>query len=166
MDILRTSCIHISDCWCGARGPSGIVRRAVAAASEDRARKADNECGVVMHAEDFRSWRKALGWKQKDAAERLGLKKRVIQYYEKGDRDGKPVEIPKTVELACLAVTLGYTSYDGRMAETISPPEPVEAAIDAVEDEPIEAPEAPAEKPAAKAPPKPRGKARPASVKT
>jgi transcriptional regulator with XRE-family HTH domain len=122
-----------------------------------------------MQAEDFRAWRKALGWKQKDAAEKLGLKKRVIQYYEKGDRDGKPVEIPKTVELACLAVTLGYTSYDGRMAETISPVEPVEPAVaEASETEDADAAtetavalaaKAPGRKPAAKAPAKPRAKA-------
>lgn len=67
-----------------------------------------------MGPDDFRAWRKALGWKQKDAADRLGLKKRVIQYYEKGDRDGKPVEIPKSVELACLALALGFDAYDGR----------------------------------------------------
>ena len=67
-----------------------------------------------MQPDDFRTWRKALGWKQKDAAEKLGLKKRVIQYYEKGDRDGKAIEIPKTVELACLALTLGFESYDGQ----------------------------------------------------
>ncbi len=66
-----------------------------------------------MDPEAFRTWRKSLGLKQKDAAERLGLKKRVIQYYEKGHRDGKAVEIPKTVELACLALSLGYDSYDG-----------------------------------------------------
>ena len=124
-----------------------------------------------MQAEDFRAWRKALGWKQKDAAEKLGLKKRVIQYYEKGDRDGKPVEIPRTVELACLAVTLGYTSYDGRMAETISPPEPVGSAAEEVaEDEGVEtatetavalAAKAPAtRKTSTKAPAKPRAKAK------
>jgi transcriptional regulator with XRE-family HTH domain len=124
-----------------------------------------------MQAEDFRAWRKALGWKQKDAAEKLGLKKRVIQYYEKGDRDGKPVEIPKTVELACLAVTLGYTSYDGRMAETISPPEPIEP-VEALEpeagDEPVAADpaaKAAVKKPATKAPAKPRAKAKVAAPK-
>ncbi|MCU0791232.1 MAG: helix-turn-helix domain-containing protein, partial [Nitratireductor sp.] len=46
---------------------------------------------------EFRSWRKGLGLKQKDVADLLGLKKRVIQYYEKGRRDDKPVEIPRTV---------------------------------------------------------------------
>ncbi|MBL6432490.1 MAG: helix-turn-helix transcriptional regulator, partial [Alphaproteobacteria bacterium] len=44
-----------------------------------------------MTPDRFRQWRKALGLKQKDAADRLGLKKRMIQYYEKGDRDGRPV---------------------------------------------------------------------------
>ncbi len=33
---------------------------------------------------EFKSWRKSLGLKQKDIADLLGLKKRVIQYYEKG----------------------------------------------------------------------------------
>ena len=67
-----------------------------------------------MVPDAFRAWRKSLGLKQKDAAEKLGLKKRVIQYYEKGDRDGKKVDIPKTVELACLALSLGFETYDGR----------------------------------------------------
>ena len=67
-----------------------------------------------MDSDRFREWRRALGLKQKDAADKLGLKKRVIQYYEKGDRDGKRVEIPKTVELACLALSLGVETYDGR----------------------------------------------------
>jgi transcriptional regulator with XRE-family HTH domain len=65
-----------------------------------------------MKAGDFRRWRKALGLKQKEAAEALGLKKRVIQYYEKGDRDGKKVEIPLTVALACYAIARGVKSYD------------------------------------------------------
>ncbi len=66
-----------------------------------------------MSAEDFRNWRKELGLKQKDAADLLGLKKRMIQYYEKGARDGKPVEIPKTVRLACYALTCGVVDFDG-----------------------------------------------------
>jgi transcriptional regulator with XRE-family HTH domain len=87
-----------------------------------------------MQPDDFRSWRKALGWKQKDAAEKLGLKKRVIQYYEKGDRDGKAIEIPKTVELACLALTLGFESYDGQaMPRAKNAPAPRPAAAAAAE---------------------------------
>ncbi len=62
----------------------------------------------------LKAWRKALGLKQKEAAEKLGLKKRVIQYYERGHRDGKKIEIPKTVELACYALSVGIEEYDGK----------------------------------------------------
>lgn len=65
-----------------------------------------------MKPADFKRWRRAMGFKQKDAAEALGLKKRMIQYYEKGDRDGRKVTIPLTVALACYAVTRGVRSYD------------------------------------------------------
>ncbi|GGD93006.1 hypothetical protein GCM10011390_09680 [Aureimonas endophytica] len=81
-----------------------------------------------MEAKAFRAWRKEMGLKQRDAAEKLGLKKRVIQYYEKGDRDGRAVEIPKAVELACLALALGFESYDGaprrRKSPAPTPPKP------------------------------------------
>jgi transcriptional regulator with XRE-family HTH domain len=66
-----------------------------------------------MTPDQFRHWRKRLGLKQKEAADQLGLKKRVIQYYEKGTRDGKKVEIPKTVRLACYALASGIEDYDG-----------------------------------------------------
>ena len=66
-----------------------------------------------MSSSDFKAWRKSLNLKQKDAAEVLGLKKRIIQYYEKGKRDGKPVDIPRTVRLACYALTLGVTDFNG-----------------------------------------------------
>ncbi len=66
-----------------------------------------------MTPHEFKSWRKAMGLRQKEAAERLGLKKRVIQYYERGDRDGKKVAVPKAVELACYALSRGVDSYDG-----------------------------------------------------
>ena len=69
-----------------------------------------------MTPEQFRNWRKSLGFKQKDAADALGLKKRMIQYYEKGNRDGKPVDIPKSVRLACYALLLGVTDFDGTEA--------------------------------------------------
>ena len=66
-----------------------------------------------MKPGEFRAWRKAMRLKQKEAAERLGLKKRVIQYYERGTRDGRDIEIPKSVELACYALTTGVATYDG-----------------------------------------------------
>lgn len=70
-----------------------------------------------MKPAQFKKWRKSLGFKQKDAAEVLGLKKRMIQYYEKGDRDGRPVDIPKTVCLACYAISLGVRDFNGEKAD-------------------------------------------------
>jgi predicted transcriptional regulator len=71
-----------------------------------------------MTPHQFKTWRKAMGLKQKEAAASLGLKKRVIQYYERGHRDGKKVEVPKTVELACYALAVGIDEYDGTMKAT------------------------------------------------
>ncbi|MBD1547134.1 helix-turn-helix transcriptional regulator [Labrenzia aggregata] len=67
----------------------------------------------VMSPDQFREWRRSLGLKQKEAAEQLGLKKRMIQYYEKGNRDGRPVEIPKSIRLACYALSEGIGDFDG-----------------------------------------------------
>ena len=72
---------------------------------------------ATMTPEQFRAWRKANGWKQRELADRLGLKRRMIQYYERGDRDGKKVEIPKTVRLACYAIACGVEEFDGRTVE-------------------------------------------------
>lgn len=67
----------------------------------------------VMKPSDFRRWRKSLHLSQKQAAEALGLKRRVVQYYEKGVRDGYPVEIPKAIRLACFALAKGCDDYSG-----------------------------------------------------
>ncbi|MDH3194832.1 MAG: helix-turn-helix domain-containing protein [Hyphomicrobiales bacterium] len=69
-----------------------------------------------MTPAQFKAWRKDLGFKQKEAAERLGLKKRIIQYYETGRRDGKNVKIPKSVRLACYALSQGVEDFDGSAA--------------------------------------------------
>lgn len=50
---------------------------------------------------------------QKEAADALGLKRRMIQYYEKGERDGEPVHIPLSVALACYALSVGVANYRG-----------------------------------------------------
>jgi DNA-binding XRE family transcriptional regulator len=68
---------------------------------------------AVMKPGDFKRWRKSLNLSQKQAAEALGLKRRVVQYYEKGVRDGSRVEIPKTVRLACYAIATGCEDYGG-----------------------------------------------------
>ncbi len=66
-----------------------------------------------MNPKQFRKWRNSLGLRQREAAELLGLKKRMIQYYEKGERDGDRVKIPKYVRLACYAIQEGVTDFDG-----------------------------------------------------
>ena len=59
-----------------------------------------------MHPKDFKRWRKNLKLSQKEAADLLGLKPRMVQYYERGERDGKKVNIPKAVRLACNAILI------------------------------------------------------------
>ncbi|MEM6536956.1 MAG: helix-turn-helix transcriptional regulator [Pseudomonadota bacterium] len=66
-----------------------------------------------MEPHDFRKWRKHLGLSQKDAANALGLKRRMIQYYEKGEREGEKVRIPLSVRLACYAISEGIEDYNG-----------------------------------------------------
>ncbi len=68
----------------------------------------------VMSAEAFKNWRRKLGLSQKEAAKALGLKLRIIQYYEKGERDGKAIVIPRSVRLACQALITGILDYDGQ----------------------------------------------------
>jgi transcriptional regulator with XRE-family HTH domain len=66
-----------------------------------------------MKPAEFKAWRKMLRLTQKEAAQRLGLKSRIIQYYEKGERNGDKFEIPKAIELACYALTAGVEHYSG-----------------------------------------------------
>lgn len=65
-----------------------------------------------MTPKSFRRWRKGLKLSQKQAADALGLKARIIQYYEKGERNGEKVKIPKTVRLACYALSQGVRDFD------------------------------------------------------
>lgn len=71
------------------------------------------EESAAMRPVDFKRWRKAMKLSQKEAAEALGLKRRVVQYYEKGERDGEKVKIPKYIRLACSAVAAGVSDYEG-----------------------------------------------------
>lgn len=66
-----------------------------------------------MTPRQFKRWRKSLDYSQKEAAQALGLKRRIIQYYEKGERDGEKVVIPKSVRLACYALAEGCNDYHG-----------------------------------------------------
>jgi len=65
-----------------------------------------------MNAKQFKLWRKAHGLSQTQAAKKLGLKIRTIQYYEKGKRKDTKIDIPKTVALACFAISCGVEDVD------------------------------------------------------
>jgi DNA-binding XRE family transcriptional regulator len=75
---------------------------------------------------DFKQWRKGvMRMSQKEAAEALGLKRRVVQYYEKGERDGDKLEIPKSIRLACFALAEGVIDYHGpESGPKGAPPDP------------------------------------------
>lgn len=68
-----------------------------------------------MTPQDFQNWRARMGWTQPQAAEALGVTRGAVQNYERGHRPGadpRPVEIPKPVALACVALSLGYDGYE------------------------------------------------------
>ena len=69
--------------------------------------------GQGMEPGDFKKWRKTLKLSQKEAAHALGLKRRMIQYYEKGEREGEKVVIPLSDRLACYAIVHGVADYNG-----------------------------------------------------
>ncbi|MCF3934411.1 helix-turn-helix domain-containing protein [Acuticoccus sp. M5D2P5] len=80
-----------------------------------------------MTGEQLKAWRKELGWSQGELADRLGLKRRIVQYYEHGKRNGKSVAIPKAVSLACYSLTCGLADFDGKLTDL--PMQPVEAEL-------------------------------------
>ncbi len=77
-----------------------------------------------MSPDNFKKWRKSLGYSQKEAAEALGIKRRMLQYYEKGSRDGDAITIPLYIRLACYALRQGVTDYHGPQQSENSLPLP------------------------------------------
>lgn len=71
------------------------------------------ESVVQMTPEQFREWRKRLGLTREEAAEQLGISPSTVKAYELGRTrpQGEPLEIPKTVRLACGAVQNGYLEF-------------------------------------------------------
>lgn len=82
-----------------------------------------------MSPKQFKAWRKSLQLSQKDAAEALGLKRRMVQYYEKGERDGETIDIPVMVRLACYALSVGVADYHGPLSEKTAE-KPADASAD------------------------------------
>lgn len=72
---------------------------------------------MPMTSEQFGAWRKSMGINKTEAARLLGLSPFSIRNYEKGKRrepGGRPVEIPRPVDLACMALSAklkGWSEY-------------------------------------------------------
>jgi hypothetical protein len=64
-------------------------------------RLALEQAGEAMPRDQFRAWRENQGLSLTGAAETLGLSRRMVAYYDSGERI-----IPKTVMLACKGVEL------------------------------------------------------------
>ncbi|ESX06781.1 hypothetical protein X769_09005 [Mesorhizobium sp. LSJC268A00] len=61
-----------------------------------------------MTPEEFKAWRSDLGFSQQQAADALGISRGSVENYERGERreDNRPVEIPRSIGLACQALAL------------------------------------------------------------
>jgi transcriptional regulator with XRE-family HTH domain len=64
-------------------------------------RLAQEQSGATMTAEAFRSWRHRKAYTLDEAAKALGISRRMVAYYDQGD---KP--IPRVVALAARALEL------------------------------------------------------------
>jgi len=66
-----------------------------------------------MTPDEFKAWRKSLGFTQTEAAEALGVSRGSVELYELGKRrdDGREVVIPKTIALACAALEAHLLPY-------------------------------------------------------
>ena len=64
-----------------------------------------------MTPDDFKAWRQSLTYTMAQAADALGISTGSVLVYERGVRreDGRPVTIPKTVALACAALSAGLS---------------------------------------------------------
>jgi DNA-binding transcriptional regulator YiaG len=67
-------------------------------------RVAQEQAGETMTPEAFRHWRERKAYTLDEAARALGLSRRMVAYYEKGDR-----QIPRVVALATRALDMAST---------------------------------------------------------
>lgn len=65
-----------------------------------------------MLPKDLKAWRVRMGLTQEGAAEELGVSVTTMELYERGIRrdSDQPVTIPRSVELACAALTLRFAA--------------------------------------------------------
>lgn len=69
-----------------------------------------------MTPTQFQSWRNHMRLSKTRAAAALGISWSSVDLYERGERRGgdrRAVVVPLSIELACAALALGITRYDG-----------------------------------------------------
>lgn len=73
-----------------------------------------------MTPQEFRAWRRAQGLSLSEAAKALGVTRRMIMLYDKGEKPdaGAPdgiaeITIPRAIALACAAIAAGLKPQGG-----------------------------------------------------
>ena len=70
-----------------------------------------------MTSDQLKQWQSHMQYTQKQAASALGMSLATYCDLRRGiyRNSGKPVVISRTVELACVAIFTGYTTWDQRL---------------------------------------------------
>ena len=80
--------------------PQG-VKQEIDMSADTLWRLAREQAGITMTADDFRHWRERKAYTLDAAAKALGISRRMVAYYEKGNR-----AIPRVVALATRGLEL------------------------------------------------------------
>ena len=65
-----------------------------------------------MTPDILKHWRDTMGWSARRAAQEIGVHPNTYYHWERGEHDGKPVEVPPWVGLVCSALYHRLPSWD------------------------------------------------------
>jgi DNA-binding XRE family transcriptional regulator len=88
----------------GEHGTDVVWTDEIDMAADTLWRLAQEQAGATMTPDAFRHWRERKAYTLDEAARALGLSRRIVAYYEKGDRP-----IPRVVALATRALDMAST---------------------------------------------------------
>ena len=92
---LRQSPDLFRQVWRGEHGTDIVWTDEIDMAADTLWRLAQEQSGATMTADAFRHWRERKAYTLDDAARALGISRRIVAYYEQGNRP-----IPRVVALA------------------------------------------------------------------
>ncbi len=101
---LRRSPDMFSQVRVGEHGTDVVWTDEIDMAADTLWRLAQEQAGETMTPDAFRDWRERKAYTLDQAARALGLSRRMVAYYEKGDRP-----IPRVVTLATRALEMAST---------------------------------------------------------